>query len=467
MSGLEPWDAAPTNTGKKGGDLDGIVEHLDWLVDLGVTALYLNPVFVSPANHRYHVSDYFHVDPLLGGDAAFDRLLAACHERDLRVVLDGVFNHSGRGFFAFVDVAENGEASRYRDWFSVSRFPIRPYGPGPHGYAAWCDNPALPKLDTENPEVREYLMSVAEHWVERGIDGWRLDTPEQIETRGFWQEFRERTKAKNPDLYLVGEIWTDARAWIGDAGRFDGVLNYYFGGRTLAFVGGESLDLSLCENIDYPLKRTIDAREMARFTADLSAGLPLPALSSCLNLDSSHDTPRLASMLSGDRDRVRLAKLLQFAFVGAPCILYGDEIGLAGAGDPACRAGFPWSAPEQRDTELLEWVRSLARLRREQPALRQGSIAVLDSGPRDLFVSARARRTAAGGCGQPGQLRRAGPAPTEDFRSLARDRSGRASPGRRRARARAAGQERRHLVAHARVAAGPRHPGAPAPMLRR
>jgi glycosidase len=297
------------------------------------------------------------------------------------VVLDGVFNHSGRGFFAFHDLVENGEASPYRSWFSVRSFPVRPYGPGDHGYAAWCDNPALPKLATENPEVREYLMRVAEHWVERGIDGWRLDTPEQIETAGFWEEFRERTKKKNPELYLVGEVWTDARSWIGDAGRFDGVLNYYFGGRTLAFVGRESLDLSVCENIDYPLKRSIDATEMARFSGELCASLPEQALLSCLNLDSSHDTPRLLTLLSGDRDRVQLAKLLQFGFAGAPCILYGDEIGLAGAGDPACRLAFPWDDPGRHDLELSALVRDLARLRREHPALRRGSVTVLDAGP--------------------------------------------------------------------------------------
>ena len=174
-SNLESWDTPPTVHGYKGGDLAGIVDRLDYLSDLGITALYLNPIFQSASNHRYHTHDYYRVDPLLGGDEAFDELIAACHQRGIRVVIDGVFNHASRGFFQFSDIAENHERSPWRNWFIVNGYPVRPYVEDePPSYEAWWNLHALRKFNTENPEVREYLMRVGEHWIERGADGWRF-----------------------------------------------------------------------------------------------------------------------------------------------------------------------------------------------------------------------------------------------------------------------------------------------------
>ena len=211
---LEAWDSPPTHHGYKGGDLFGVVEHLDWLEELGVTALYLNPIFQSASNHRYHAYDYFRVDPMLGGNEAFDALIAAARGRGIRVVLDGVFNHTGRGFFPFHDVLENGANSPYFDWFIVHGTPVNAYDLSwPPNYEAWWRLHALPKLNTANPVVREYLMGVGEHWIRRGADGWRLDVPEEITTPGFWEEFRARIRAINPEAYLVGEIWHPAPDW--------------------------------------------------------------------------------------------------------------------------------------------------------------------------------------------------------------------------------------------------------------
>ncbi len=173
---LLPWDAAPTQEGYQGGDLLGVAEHLDHLVELGINAIYFTPVFQSASNHRYHTHDYFQVDPLLGGNEALRVLVQAAHERGIRVVLDGVFNHASRGFFQFNDILENGPHSPWIDWFTIEGWPLSPYtGDSPANYLGWVGNRALPKLNTDNPQVREFIMRVAEFWIrEYEIDGWRL-----------------------------------------------------------------------------------------------------------------------------------------------------------------------------------------------------------------------------------------------------------------------------------------------------
>ncbi len=227
---LEDWDTEPTAFGYKGGDLWGVIEHLDYLEDLGVNAIYFCPVFSSTANHRYHTHDYYHVDWILGGNEAFRALLQAAHARGIKVILDGVFNHASRGFYQFNHTLENGKFSPFLDWFHFNRHwldsgePINAYAIqhgqhqktvsetslGAYGYQAWWDIPALPKFNTDNPEVREFLFNVVEYWTRFGIDGWRLDVPMEINDDSFWQEFRARVRAINPEAYIVGEIWEDA-----------------------------------------------------------------------------------------------------------------------------------------------------------------------------------------------------------------------------------------------------------------
>ena len=170
---LQPWGSVPTFHGYQGGDLIGVVEHLDHLITLGVNAIYFNPVFRSASNHRYHTHDYFQVDPMLGGNDALRALLDAAHARGIRVVLDGVFNHASRGFFQFNDILENGAESAYLDWFTVQGWPLRPYGSAHPNYVAWWGNPALPKFNTARPRFADFLFDVARHWVEFGIDSQR------------------------------------------------------------------------------------------------------------------------------------------------------------------------------------------------------------------------------------------------------------------------------------------------------
>ncbi len=371
---LEVWSAPPTVHGYKGGDLLGVVERLDHLQELGVNAIYLNPVFASGSNHRYHTHDYFRVDPMLGGDAALDALLAAAHERGVRVLLDGVFNHASRGLLQFHDILENGAASPYVDWFHVNGFPLNAYGGGHLGYDAWWGLPALPKFNTANPVVREFLLRVGEYWLERGVDGWRLDVPNEIDDDAFWQEFRRRCRAVNPDAYLVGELWTDAGRWLrGDI--FDGAMNYPL---TRAIFGlvGRSIDHGELARSGLDAIQPLTAPE---FSAELSRQLtayPEGAVFSQLNLLGSHDTPRVRTSLGDDGAALRQAWLLLFALPGAPCIYYGDEIGLQGGHDPQCRAGMPWQARNTWDDALLAFVKQLCRARAEQPALRRGATHV-------------------------------------------------------------------------------------------
>jgi neopullulanase len=240
-SSLQPWGAAPAHHGYQGGDLIGVVEHLDYLVDLGINAIYFNPVFRSGSNHRYHTHDYTQVDPMLGGNGALRTLLDAAHARGIRVMLDGVFNHASRGFFQFHDILENGRESAYLDWFFVEDWPLRPYGSKQPNYRCWWDLPALPKLNTSTPAVRQYIYDVARTWIEFGIDGWRLDVPNEIDDDEFWREFRRVVKTANPDAYIVGEIWDDAERWLqGD--QFDAVMNYPLGRAALGFFAADTFD---------------------------------------------------------------------------------------------------------------------------------------------------------------------------------------------------------------------------------
>jgi glycosidase len=377
---LETWDSPPSRHGYKGGDLLGILERLDWLTDLGINAIYFNPIFQSASNHRYHTHDYYRVDPLLGGTDTFRALLADCHHRGIRVVLDGVFNHASRGFLQFNDILENGYDSPWVDWFTITGSPLNPYRAElPPNYQAWFNNPALPKFNTDHPDVREYLMGVAEHWTAQGIDGWRLDVPGEITTPGFWEEFRARVRAVNPDAYIVGEIWGDATDWINRGDRFDAAMNYVFAGKTLAFVAGDRIDARLAEGVDYPVKPAIDASAYGDSVDWLLSRYSEQATRSNLNLLGSHDTARSLTVAGGNVDSVVLAALLMFTYPGAPCVYYGDEIGMTGGKDPESRGTFPWNRPESWNNRILEAYRTLIALRHAHPALRHGSYRRLPS----------------------------------------------------------------------------------------
>ena len=374
---FKPWGTSPEEQGFQGGDLLGVVDKLDYLQELGVNALYLNPIFASASNHRYHTFDYLQVDPLLGGNDAFRELLNAAHARQMRVVIDGVFNHASRGFWPFHHILETGGNSPYLDWFIIHDWPLRPYpanGQEPINYAAWWDIPALPKFNIHNPGARAYLLDVARYWIELGADGWRLDVPEEISDAAFWQSFRDITKAVNPDAYLVGEIWNNATAWLqGD--RFDGVMNYVFSRAALGFFAQETLQTDYRPG-GFTLE-TMDAPTFAARIETMLASYPWEINLAQLNLLDSHDTARALWMVQGDESALRLAVLLQMTLPGAPCVYYGSEIGMTGGHDPACRAAFPWQDKSEWNDALRNFYRRAIAMRHRFPALRTGGFASL------------------------------------------------------------------------------------------
>lgn len=372
---LEPWDDPPTLQRYKGGDLWGVIEKLDYLKDLGINAIYFTPIFQSASNHRYHTHDFYQVDPMLGGNMALDALLEAAHQRNMKVVLDGVFNHASRGFFFFNDILEHGPLSAWLDWFIVEGWPVSAYdGSKPANYVSWADNRALPQFNHDNPQVREYIMQIGEYWLKKGIDGWRLDVPNEVKAPGFWQEFRSRVKAINPDAYIVGEIWEDSQQWL-DGTQFDGVMNYLFTAPTIAFAAGDRVIMEFVESPSYYPYPALSAPEYAEKIQQLLALYPWEIQLTQLNLLNSHDTARLLTIAGGDRASVELSTLLLFTFPGAPSIFYGDEVGLPGGLDPDCRRGFP--KEKNWDLEVLNYHKQLIAVRNQYAALRTGDYRVL------------------------------------------------------------------------------------------
>ena len=385
--GLQPWGSPPTNGNFMGGNLQGILDRLGYLTDLGVTALYLTPIFQSPSNHKYDTMDYFTVDPHLGDLKLLRRLVETCHRRGLRVVLDGVFNHCSDQHPFFLDVKRHGQQSRYWNWFHVRNWPIpdhfASHGEVLHWYDCWWGFHTLPKLNYHHPEVEEYFLNVATYWLrEAGTDGWRLDVPNEV-IQSFWPKFRRAVKAVKPDAYIVGEIWDDASSWLqGD--QFDAVMNYRFQKALIEYFAEEHMDTGAFD----------------RALRDLLLAYPEPATAVMLNLLGSHDTARPMTVVRR-RDQARaleslkLMVAMQFTCAGAPCIYYGDEIGLEGDKDPDCRRCYPWGWEQRVEeraqrSELLAYYKKLIAVRKANPALRHGAFRPLEADPhRQLYAFER------------------------------------------------------------------------------
>lgn len=365
-----------------GGNLAGICEKLDYLQELGVELLYLNPIFFAFSTHRYDTCDYTRIDPMLGTQEDFSRLCHEAHARGMRVILDGVFSHVGRRSDYF-QRAIHDPCSPYRAWFDFQHYPDT--------YTSWWGITDLPCVNKHNEDFIHYIIdaddAIAVRWLAAGADGWRLDVVDELPDE-FVLRLRARIRAVKPDALLIGEVWEDASNKIAYGVRrryfteqaLDSVMNYPWQKEILRFVRGET-----------------GGQELAGRIMTLAENYPPEVLQCVMNILSTHDTPRAINALLDPRDGereelacrrftpeqlargkelLRMAAFLQFTLPGIACIYYGDEAGLDGYRDPFNRRFFPWG---REDTSLQEFYRTLARLKKTHPALRAGDVTVVEA----------------------------------------------------------------------------------------
>lgn len=343
----EEWYKMPINWDDDlKGNLAGIVEHLPYLKELGVDVIYLTPIFKSNTSHKYDTIDYYQVDPSLGTADDLHHLIDTAHEMGMRVMLDGVFNHTSPDFFAFKDIQQNGRGSKYWDWYYIDRLPLD-YGDGGRkpSFQSFSYVGGMPKLNLRNPDTADYVLKVALYYLhEFHIDGWRLDVGDEI-GHAFWKRFRREIKAENPDALLVGEVWHYAPDFLqGD--EWDSVMNYAF------FKSVASL-------ICYGQIRPSEFIAQLGMISGQYHSAVLPVL---WNLIDSHDTSRFLWRAGGDKRRLRLAAAMQMLLPGTPFLYYGDEVGLNGADDPDNRRGMLWKE-ELQDLDLYHWYQRLTYFR--------------------------------------------------------------------------------------------------------
>ena len=396
--GTVEWGLPPTRLDFQGGDLYGVINNLGHIESLGVNIIYLNPIFLSSSTHKYDAWDHFKVDPVLGGDAALKKLIDECHNRNIKVVLDCSLNHVHPRHFAFQDIVENGEKSKYKDWFTVFDYPVR-FIHRPHLYSntykvgwdgneeeykryldktfketkvpveireddgpivepsfkAWWGVPDMPKVNFENKGARKWALDVTKYWIENfDIDGWRMDVAKELDF-SFWKDFRDIAQNSKKDVLLISEIFGDTSQWLqGD--RFDGTMNYSF---------RETMT-------DFFATKRINTKEFSDSLAYLYSMYSFEALSSCQNLLSSHDVKRFLNRCGNNEEGVLGAVFLQATFPGIAGIYYGDEIGLAGADDPFNRAAFPWENKKLWNTKILQYTQELMNIKNSNSIFKYG-----------------------------------------------------------------------------------------------
>ncbi len=460
---IQPWELKQSDrfydvvfTRRYGGDLEGVIKKLDYLKELGINAIYFNPVFEAPSLHKYDGSTYHHIDNNFGPDAMGDlkrlqeaketedpstwiwtkadsmflKLIQEAHARDIKIVIDGVFNHTGTEFFAFKDIIKNQQKSRYAHWYSITRWDDLQTPENEFDYKGWWGVKSLPELNEDENGIvhgpREYIFNACKRWLDPngdgdpsdGIDGWRLDVAEEV-AKPFWKEWYAMVKQINPSALVVTEIWHDASGWINEQ-LTDATMNYMFSRAVVAFF------------IDQ--KKAISAMEFASRMTDLKTRYGLKHLNLLWSMLDSHDTDRLASMvLNPDRDYDKQAgprdnpeydvrkpnalereiqKLIvafQMTFAGAPIIYYGDEAGMWGADDPDDRKPMTWPEmkfePESHhplpgksrpvnqngfDAEIFKFYQRLIQIRHQHPVLQKGDFEFVNiSMTKDLVVLKR------------------------------------------------------------------------------
>lgn len=346
-----PWDSEqPSRENFFGGDLQGIIDKLDYLEDLGINGLYLCPIFTAPSNHKYDTTNYYEIDPHFGNKQLFRMLVEEAHQRGMRVMLDAVFNHLGAASHQWQDVLKHGADSAYADWFHIDTFPPQYTAVDLEtardlNYATFSFNPQMPKLNTANPEVQKYLLAIATYWIrEFDIDGWRLDVANEVDHH-FWKSFHQAVLKEKADFYILGEIWHSAQPWLqGD--EFHGVMNYAFTDSIKAFF----------------VEETLSASQMIFGLNRLQSLYRDPINEACFNLLDSHDTPRILTLCQGNKALMKAVLTFMFIQKGTPCLYYGTEAGMLGAMDPDCRRCMNW---QKQDTELHSFIKELVALRKQ------------------------------------------------------------------------------------------------------
>lgn len=359
--GVQPWGTEPTGDNFMGGDLRGVINKLDYLNDLGITGLYFCPIFKATTNHRYDTIDYLQIDEALGDKEVFKELVEEAHKRGMKIMLDAVFNHLGYFSPQWQDIVENGEKSKYKDWFHINKFPavdkpLEELDGRYLNYETFGRTPLMPKLNTENPEVVEYLLNVAKFWSgEMNIDAWRLDVCNEVD-HVFWRKFRECVLKVNPETYILGEVWHDGLPWLmGD--QFDSVMNY-----------------PLSDAIrDYFCTNEINGQEFKYLVNQIIVNYPMQVIESTFNLLDSHDTPRILTVADGNKEKIKLALLFMFTQVGAPCLYYGTEVGMEGnqgMGQELHRRCMIWDEDKQ-DREMFEFTKKIINIKKEYPDFKE------------------------------------------------------------------------------------------------
>ena len=356
--GALAWDSSikPKTSDFFGGDLQGIIDHLDYLQDLGITGLYLCPIFESPSNHKYNTTDYFEIDRHFGDKETFRQLVTEAHQRGMKIMLDAVFNHIGDQSPQWQDVLKHGEDSVYKDWFHVQEFPVtkdKLGHPRKLPYHTFAFASYMPKLNTANPQVRDYLLSVATYWIEEfDIDAWRLDVANEVDHQ-FWRDFRKAVLAKKADLYILGEVWHTSQPWLnGD--EFHAVMNY-----------------PLSESVkDYFLRGVKKTSQFIDEINGQSMYYRQQILEVMFNLLDSHDTERILATAKGDSQLVKSALACLFLQRGTPCFYYGTELELDGGPDPDCRRVMPWERVSNSN-EMLNFMKKLIQLRKDASGIIQ------------------------------------------------------------------------------------------------
>ena len=355
-----PWNGQPTFSNRFGGDVAGVEKRMGYLKDLGISAIYFNPIFQSPSNHRYEADDYLKVDPQFGTNAEFSKLTKDLKQNGISTILDFAFNHTSTRTTQFKDLVRNGDNSPYKNWYFPKSLPVKPGDSST--YEAWYGFPSMPKLNTVNPDTEKYLLNVCRYWIQDvGIRGMRLDVANEV-NMDFWRAMRPYVKSLQPDTWIVGEIWGDGNPWLkGD--QFDSVMNYQFREAALKFIAKGSEDAT-------------------RFAADLMRvhkSYPPQVSRNMMNLLGSHDTPRFLTECGGDKDLAKLGAAVQFTWIGEPSIYYGDELGMEGGKDPLNRYAMDWPKATQ-DNDMLRFYKDLIKIRKRTNAFSVGDAQFLQTG---------------------------------------------------------------------------------------